>query len=86
MAAHSVITWGRWYWPAYFAVVAVGFLPAEIYALITNVWNTLSYFAWHEMGIGGTYSPHTPGWWISLIAWCLFTVVITAHIWFVVHF
>lgn len=80
------ITWGLPYWTGFLITVSIGFLVAEFIALFTNVWNTLSYFAWYEMGISGTISPHTPAWWASLIAWCVFVVVITAHIWFVVHF
>lgn len=79
-------TWGLWYWPNYLIGVGGAFLVAEVYAFFTNVWNTLSYYAWYEMGITGRLSPHHPAWWISFIAWLVFVVAITAHIWFVVHF
>jgi hypothetical protein len=47
----TVASWGAWYWPAWLAVVAAGFLPAEIYGLCTNSENTLSAWVWRALRI-----------------------------------
>lgn len=77
-----MITWGLWYWPKYLIVASLLFLAPEAYAFFTNHNNTLSDFAWNELGIGGTINQHHPAWWFSLVAWLVFFVVITGHIWF----
>jgi hypothetical protein len=76
------VTWGAVYWPVALCAVVMAFAPAELAALFTNPGNTLSWFAWTELGIGGRYDPHTAAWWISLAGWALFVFVITGHIWF----
>lgn len=76
------ITWGLVYWPKYLIVASVFFLVPETYAFFTNADNTLSDFAWRELGIGGTINQHHSAWWFSLVAWIMFAVVITGHIWF----
>lgn len=75
--------WGYVYWPWWLAVVSVAFLGPEVFALATNVKSTLSYYCWHELHMDIALSPdvHGMAWWNSLLAWLLFTVVITAHIW-----
>lgn len=75
-------TWGLIYWPTFIYVVLAEFAPAEIYAFFTNSNNTLSDFAWYELGIHGSVTPHSAAWWASLILWAFFVFIITAHIWF----
>lgn len=76
--------WGNWYWPRGLVIVSLAFAVPELYALATNVQNTLSWYCWRELGVGSVSRNgiHTLAWWCSIIAWLLFTVVITAHIWF----
>lgn len=75
--------WGNWYWPVGLSVAALAFLGPELYAVVTNVRNTLSYYCWHELHIDVAVSSgiHSFAWWNSLLAWLLFVVIITAHIW-----
>lgn len=76
-------SWGNVYWPAGLAIVSLIFTPAELFALITNPANTLSDYCWRELGVTRAFelSAHGVAWWASLIAWLLFVVVITGHIW-----
>jgi hypothetical protein len=76
--------WGDYYWPRGLIIVAVAFAVPELYALFTNPANTLSGYCWRELGLPGAWGSgvHSIAWWCSLGAWLLFTVVITAHIWF----
>lgn len=76
-------TWGHWYWPLGMAVTLLLFLPAELFAVFTNVGNTLSYYAWTQLHVGLAYANNmdSVGWYSSLILWLLFVVIITAHIW-----
>lgn len=83
-----MITWGRVYWSAYLVVLSVLFLGPEIFAMFTNMGNTLSEYARSEIGL--TYLPHmqvhhTWAWALSLIGWWVFVGVITWHIWFNVN-
>ena len=81
----SRITWGLWYWPAGLIAVSLLFVPAELFALATNSLNTLSDYSYYELGmqtaLGRFALHHTVAWWASLVAWLLFVVVITGHIW-----
>lgn len=81
-----MITWGMVYWPVGLCVVSLLFILAELYALFTNGANTLSWFCWHELNVSTAlhFQPvaHHAAWWLSLVAWVIFTVVITLHIWF----
>lgn len=77
-----MITWGLAYWPKYMIVASLAFIIPETVAFFTNASNTLSDFAWYELGINGTINRHDFAWWISLIAWAMFVIVITGHIWF----
>ena len=76
--------WGSRYWPVFLAIGATGFLIPEVFALITNSANTLSDFCWRELNVTIAYGhgKQTIAWWLSIIAWGLFTVLITIHIWF----
>lgn len=78
-------TWGLWYWPSFLVVVSVLFLPAEIFALVTNAANTLSDYSWREMGLplSGHAPVHSAGWFLSLGSWLVIASWLTAHIWFV---
>jgi hypothetical protein len=79
-----MITWGMVYWPVGLIIVSLLFIPAELYALFTNVANTLSWYCWHELNVTSTltFDAHGIAWWLSFAAWIIFTVVITLHIWF----
>lgn len=80
-----MITWGLWYWPMGLIITSLLFLPAEIFALATNSLNTLSDYSYYELHMqtaaGRITNIHTIAWWGSLVAWLLFVVVITGHIW-----
>jgi hypothetical protein len=75
--------WGRVYWPLYLILVSVFFLVPETVAFLSNTVNTLSEYAWREMSIEfiAGHGMHTVSWWLSLVAWCVFVVLITGHIW-----
>lgn len=82
------MTWGRIYWSVALVVVSVMFLVPEVYALFTNMANTLSEYARSEIGL--TYRPnfavhHGWAWIFSLCAWWVFVGIITWHIWFNVN-
>lgn len=76
--------WGNTYWPIGLIAASVAFLVPELYALFTNVRNTLSWYCWRELHVGTAYGHgvHTAAWWLSIAAWLVFVVVITGHIWF----
>lgn len=78
-----MITWGLVYWPKYLIVGSLFFILPELFALITNVNNTLSDYCWKELNVSLAYGTgqHTIAWWLSLVAWLLFFVAITIHIW-----
>ncbi len=77
-------TWGVWYWPTLLSVLLVGFLPAEIYGLVTNPGNTLSAWVWRALKIARnqdwTAWSATDylvfGCWVVLVTW------LTAHFFF----
>jgi len=69
-------TWGAWYWPVALIAVTVIIMGPEIYALITNVFNTLSWWVWR------TDIKGTARWYLSLGAWITVTSWLTYHFWF----
>ena len=77
-------TWGLTYWPIGMVIVFLTFMPAEIYALLTNAQNTLSDYCWHELDVTKALeiSGHGVAWWLSLVMWGFFVVAITLHIWY----
>ena len=75
------ITWGLRYWSIALIVAALAFLGPELYALATNYHNTLSDYARHELNLDAHLTYHTVAWWLTLVAWGVFVVVITLHIW-----
>lgn len=77
----TAVSWGRYYWPFYLLLAAALFGIPELVALFTNHYNTLSDYARFELNVSPHITVHTLAWWASLAAWCLFVVVITAHIW-----
>lgn len=87
-----VATWGKDYWPVFLIIsgfwVLTGFGIPEGLSLAsypsTHIDNSLSFYARTELHVyvaTGT-DIHTVGWWISFLAWMMFVVFITAHIWF----
>jgi hypothetical protein len=89
----NAMTWGHWYWPVALIVMAVTaaslFFPAEIYAITTNLNNTLSDYSRYELGLTTAFGQqtgsaiHTWAWWVSFVVWMGFVIWITGHIWFV---
>lgn len=86
-------TWGRAYWPWFLIVasafVVLGFGLPEGKALLEgahnpniHVDNTLSYYARYELNVTAGATVHGAAWWFTFVAWMLFVVFITAHIWF----
>lgn len=77
-----MITWGRWYWPAWIVTTVIAFGIPELYALFTNPGDTLSDYSWAELHITHGIPFHSLAWGMSFCCWLLFVVVITLHIWF----
>lgn len=77
-------TWGAYYWPACLATITLLILAPEIYALVTNVHNTLSYWAWGELHVDltGRGNAWTAGRYLTLCAWLGLFSWLTWHIWF----
>jgi hypothetical protein len=75
-------TWGLLYWPAFIYTVTILWGVPEAYAFFTNHRNTLSDFAWYELGIKGSYGPHSVSWWASLILVLAIGATLIGHIWF----
>jgi hypothetical protein len=74
-------TWGLTYWPIFLIAGSAWFIIGESLALATNAKNTLSDYSWYELHIQPGITQHTVAWYFSLIAWVLFAVLITGHIW-----
>lgn len=75
-------TWGLVYWPIFITSVICAFAGPELAAFFTNHRNTLSDFAWYELGLSAHYSPHTWFWWVSLVATLAIFGTLVGHIWF----
>lgn len=75
--------WGNWYWPVWLSAVALTFLGPELYAVATDVKNTLSWYCWRELHIDVVWGGgiHSVAWWNSLLAFILIIVALIAHIW-----
>ena len=78
------VTWGLWYWPAFILTVVTGFSIPEIVALITNTFNTLSWFAWRAFGFPKVSGPalFTAAWYFSFALYIVIVVFLGIHIWF----
>ncbi len=78
-------TWGLTYWPAFILAVVLSFGVAETIALITNTRNTLSWFAWRELGVplNGSTPLFTAAWYFSFALYIVVAVFLGIHIWFV---
>lgn len=79
------MTWGRHYWAYYLIAVSLFFLGPEIYALFTNVKNTLSDYARYELDITTPREPftaHGAAWFLTLGFWLVIAIWLTFHIWF----
>jgi hypothetical protein len=85
-------TWGLHYWPIFITGSGLWLLTAfgipETIALLTqpntHLDNTLSQYARVQLhvSIATANNIHTIGWWVSFLAWMMFVIFITAHIWF----
>lgn len=78
----STATWGPHVWPWFLIAVAGVFLALETYALVTNSANSLSDYAWTELGIRGFRPVHSAAWLLTLGAWLTLAYFVTEHIWF----
>ena len=78
-----MMTWGLVYWPVFLIVGSAFFIVPELIALFTNAANALSNYCWHKLGVNVAFGSgaHTVAWWLSLVAWGMFVVIITLHIW-----
>lgn len=85
-----MITWGHTWWPLFLIIssiwILLGFGIPELIALFSPVSNhldnTLSDYARSELHVSAQLTKHTVAWWLSLLTWLVFTISITAHIWF----
>lgn len=77
-------TWGVFYWPLCLTAIALMVLGPEIYALFTNVNNTLSVWVWTEMRVapGDHVAAWTAGRYLTLGAWVCLMSWLTWHFWF----
>jgi hypothetical protein len=85
-------TWGLTYWPIFLIIssawIACAFGIPETIALLQgtshHLDNTLSQYARVDLGVAVAVKTtvHTIAWWCSFVAWMVFVVFITAHIWF----
>jgi hypothetical protein len=77
-------TWGLYYWPAALTVITLMILGPEIFALATNVQNTLSYWVWGELHVDltGAHTAWTAGRYLTLFAWIGLFSWLTWHFWF----
>lgn len=80
-----VMTWGRDYWPIMLIITSLLFLVPEIYALFTNVKNTLSDYARYELDVTTptqAFTSHTAAWFLTFGVWLTVAIWLTYHIWF----
>lgn len=78
------MTWGKFFWPYWIITTSLTFLGPELFALFTNVKNTLSDYARYQLNVNvavSNHGIHTLAWWASFIAWVVFVAWITPHIW-----
>lgn len=77
-------TWGQYYWPLALTAITAIVLGPEIYALVTNVHNTLSYWVWGELHVDltGRHVAWTAGRYLTLFAWAGLMSWLTWHFWF----
>jgi hypothetical protein len=80
-AAVKAVTWGGWFWPVFLGVFAAVLLVFEIYALVTNVSNTLSDWVWRALHV----TTPSPVWdWdaarlLTFGVWCVLICWLTEH-------
>ena len=85
-----MITWGKWYWPAFLITSALWIIIAfgipETIALLTrpmtHLDNTLTRYARDELNVSTTMTIHTVAWYLTLIVWIGVVIFLTGHIWF----
>ncbi len=77
-------TWGVYYWPIVLTVMTFAILGPELYALFTNVSNTLSVWVWTEMRVnpGDHFWAWTFGRLATFVIWCGLVFWLTWHFWF----
>lgn len=77
-------TWGAYYWPLALTLITGLVLVPEVYALFTNVNNTLSVWVWTEMRVspGDHLTAWTAGRYLTLMAWVGLCSWLTWHFWF----
>lgn len=75
------MTWGRWYWPVWMAVLFFSFLGPEISALIVNHNNTLSDWVWVQLKVDPTQKQQqwTAAHLLVFGVWCLVVYWLTFH-------
>lgn len=76
--------WGNTYWPIYIIGATLTFLIPEIIALFTNSVNTLSDYAWRNLGFPshGTRIPDTAAWFLTQGAFIVVALWLLLHIWY----
>ena len=77
-------TWGPDYWPWLLIAVSLAVLGPEIYALLTNTANTLSWYSWHELQITPheAFKRHNAAWRLSQGTFLVVTFWLWLHIWY----
>lgn len=85
MSYRQLVTWGYYYWPVFLILVSLGFLPAELYAVFTNTSNTLSDYAWYELGVNPSLGKpliHSAAWFLTQGVYLVMVAWLWRHIWF----
>jgi len=74
--------WGARFWPIFLLTFAIVGGAAEIFALITNARNTLSFWVWHELGT----QRDLPPWDWSAATYLIFGLWLVVVTWLTFHF
>jgi hypothetical protein len=76
--------WGNTYWPIWISVCSFLFLVPEVISQIFNHYNSLSEYAWRELGVSKAFqfTMHSAAWYLSLTAYIMAFVILLIHIWF----
>lgn len=77
-------TWGYTYWPWTLIGIVVVVMVPEIYALATNVANTLSWYAWSQLHVRPVvpFDRHSAAWFLSQGMFLVIVTWLVLHIWY----
>lgn len=78
------MTWGRWYWPLFLVASLLLLLIPEIYALVTNYHNSLSYWVWTSLRVnqGAPIDSWTAPHYLAAGVYLVVVTWLTGHLFF----